>query len=126
MRIHSRDKPFACHFCEKKFRLKRGLNSHLRTHTNDMPFACHMCGRTYRHKVSLTKHTTKCDEKSGENRDRDRDRERDRDRDRDRENSLLSSPSSTHPDSPISATESPAGPIPWDSYLEGTLSGFDT
>jgi len=139
MRIHSRDKPFNCHFCEKKFRLKRGLNSHLRTHTNDMPFACHMCGRTYRHKVSLTKHAAKCDEKSGQRRDRDRDREdsdrdedhdheRDRDLDKrahDHDNSLISSPSN-NPSSPMDSTESPAGPIPWDSYLEGTLAGFDT
>ncbi|CAH1994827.1 unnamed protein product [Acanthoscelides obtectus] len=54
--VHSDDKPFACQFCDKRFKQKSYLSLHLKTHTDDRPFACQVCSRRFITMSNFKKH----------------------------------------------------------------------
>ncbi|KAG5869524.1 hypothetical protein JTB14_002512 [Gonioctena quinquepunctata] len=57
LRIHSGEKPFGCHICDRKFSLKATLLSHIRTHDpNHKEFNCIICNSFYSSKASLQIH----------------------------------------------------------------------
>ena len=37
MRVHTGDKPYKCHECDKAFSVSGNLNTHMRVHTGDKP-----------------------------------------------------------------------------------------
>ncbi|XP_034044464.1 gastrula zinc finger protein XlCGF57.1-like [Thalassophryne amazonica] len=52
------DKPFSCPECDKQFRHKNSLVTHMRIHTGQKPFGCSDCGKRFGDRSSLSKHTT--------------------------------------------------------------------
>ncbi|XP_005097269.1 zinc finger protein 271 [Aplysia californica] len=55
-RFSSRDRPFACHVCNKRFTQKAHLIIHKRIHTGEKPYACHICHKRFAQSSHLTVH----------------------------------------------------------------------
>ncbi|KAJ8302535.1 hypothetical protein KUTeg_018931 [Tegillarca granosa] len=56
MVTHTKDKPFKCNICDKRFNHRSNLFSHKRIHTGDRPFSCEICGKSFVHKNNYTTH----------------------------------------------------------------------
>ncbi|XP_070400418.1 gastrula zinc finger protein XlCGF57.1 isoform X1 [Nothobranchius furzeri] len=56
MRVHTREKPFACELCEQRFRRKFTLNRHMRVHTGQKLFECELCEQRFSRKFTLNRH----------------------------------------------------------------------
>ena len=55
-RIHIREKPFKCHHCDKTFVHNDDLRVHERLHTGEKPFKCHHCDEKFDQKDKLREH----------------------------------------------------------------------
>ena len=55
----SGERRFKCHFCEKTFKLKSKLFSHVRRHTGEYPHQCKKCGGGFAERRALVRHITK-------------------------------------------------------------------
>ncbi|OQR71170.1 zinc finger protein-like [Tropilaelaps mercedesae] len=57
-KLHHGDgsRPFACHLCDYRAKVRSHLTSHLRTHTVDRPFACPHCDFTAKRANHLKMH----------------------------------------------------------------------
>ena len=47
MRVHTREKPYQCSHCERKFSQHGQLVIHIRTHTGEKPYACTQCNKAF-------------------------------------------------------------------------------
>lgn len=53
---HTREKPFKCNFCEKRFTMKDDLTKHIRIHTGEKPYQCPVCLKRFTQKGTLNTH----------------------------------------------------------------------
>ena len=53
---HSEEKPYQCHQCDKKFKLKGTLTVHLQTHSNERRFQCKKCEKNFKSRCVLCEH----------------------------------------------------------------------
>ena len=44
MRVHTNERPFGCNHCDKRFKTKGHLRSHIMTHTGEKPYVCTFSG----------------------------------------------------------------------------------
>lgn len=58
IRIHTKEKPFVCYLCKRRFALKNALNSHIKTHDNNSKkkYSCSACQKNFKDIVSLEIH----------------------------------------------------------------------
>ncbi|GAB0097726.1 hypothetical protein DMENIID0001_133920 [Sergentomyia squamirostris] len=55
--IHTGTKLFPCHLCEKSFRIRQGLNLHLRAvHYDERKYKCDICGMSFAHQSTAAQH----------------------------------------------------------------------
>ncbi|XP_008321004.2 zinc finger protein 39-like [Cynoglossus semilaevis] len=54
----SRDKPYSCSVCEKRFSNCSHLTAHIRTHTGERPYRCEICRKTFITTSALNRHQT--------------------------------------------------------------------
>ncbi|XP_042345342.1 zinc finger and SCAN domain-containing protein 12-like [Plectropomus leopardus] len=54
----SRDKPYCCSVCEKRFSNCSHLAAHIRTHTGERPYRCDICRKTFITTSALNRHQT--------------------------------------------------------------------
>lgn len=52
----TKERPFPCSYCGKRFSLKGNLNRHIRDHTGERPFSCTGCDKSFKDSGSLTAH----------------------------------------------------------------------
>ncbi|CAK8679186.1 unnamed protein product [Clavelina lepadiformis] len=59
IRVHTREKPFACPVCNKRFGRTENLKIHIRTHTGEKPFRCKYleCDRLFANSSDRKKHS---------------------------------------------------------------------
>ncbi|XP_022247271.1 gastrula zinc finger protein XlCGF7.1-like [Limulus polyphemus] len=57
--IHSDITPYACQYCDQKFRKKLNLIAHIREHTGQQSYECQFCSAWFGSKSSLSKHINK-------------------------------------------------------------------
>ncbi|KAL7648206.1 UNVERIFIED_CONTAM: hypothetical protein RMT77_000109 [Armadillidium vulgare] len=53
---HTKEKPFQCSVCCKRFSTKTELNIHIRIHTGEKPYQCDKCNRRFSQKITLKNH----------------------------------------------------------------------
>lgn len=56
MRVHTGERPFACHYCDRRFADKSTHTKHERTHTGERPFKCDKCGKSFTYSEGIRKH----------------------------------------------------------------------
>ncbi|XP_072014115.1 uncharacterized protein [Amphiura filiformis] len=56
MRTHSKDKPYKCEHCEKGFTRNDNLKIHMRIHTKEKPYQCKYCQKCFAQKGNLDGH----------------------------------------------------------------------
>nr|CAD7606822.1 unnamed protein product [Timema genevievae] len=54
--IHTGEKPFACTFCDSRFKQNSDLKAHIRTHTGEKPYACTVCPARFSQSSALKSH----------------------------------------------------------------------
>lgn len=60
MRVHSRELPFECEFCAKRFNQKLNLKQHMRVHANRFPFQCSICRQGFSEQIQWNLHENSC------------------------------------------------------------------
>ncbi|XP_040276823.1 oocyte zinc finger protein XlCOF6.1-like isoform X2 [Bufo bufo] len=53
---HTREKPYSCPECGKRFDKKTRFIEHQRSHTGEKPYSCTECGKCFAHKSGMIKH----------------------------------------------------------------------
>ena len=56
MRIHTKEKPYECDVCKKRFRHSGAFENHMRIHTNEKPCECDVCDKAFRQLSNLKRH----------------------------------------------------------------------
>lgn len=59
LKVHTKERPFQCDICKKKFIQKINLTVHHRVHTGERPYKCKKCDKTFIQKGNLDAHVNK-------------------------------------------------------------------
>lgn len=59
MRTHTKEKPYECNMCDKKFARTGDLREHKLQHGNFVGHYCHFCDKVFKLKRSLSVHIKK-------------------------------------------------------------------
>ena len=54
--VHTKDKPYSCPYCMKRFTQKYDVQRHVMIHTGEKPFACNYCNQSFTRKSTLDMH----------------------------------------------------------------------
>ena len=54
--VHTKDKPYSCPYCMKRFTQKYDVQRHVMIHTGEKPFACTDCNYSTHRKDNLINH----------------------------------------------------------------------
>ena len=57
--VHSEDKAHSCPLCQKRYHRKQELKSHMLVHNEKKQHKCGVCGEAFKHKCNLTTHVKK-------------------------------------------------------------------
>jgi len=55
--VYTKEKPFECTICGKRFDRKGSVDSHTRVHTGEKHFKCSICSKSFGQKSDLKRHT---------------------------------------------------------------------
>ncbi|KAH9369565.1 hypothetical protein HPB48_019647 [Haemaphysalis longicornis] len=53
---HSKERPYACRVCEKRFNAASTLYAHMKIHTGERPYTCNICNRSFTFNNTLVRH----------------------------------------------------------------------
>jgi len=54
--MHTDERPYPCHLCEKRFKDTYTLQCHVRIHTGENPYVCEVCGKGFKQKGAFNTH----------------------------------------------------------------------
>ena len=56
MRIHTKEKPYQCDLCSKRFIRKSDMKVHMRIHTKEKPYQCEVCEKRFTQSGTMKTH----------------------------------------------------------------------
>merc|ERR1712032_767457 len=54
--MHTDERPYPCHLCDKRFKDTYTLKCHVRIHTGENPYVCDVCGKGFKQKGAFNIH----------------------------------------------------------------------
>lgn len=59
-KVHTGEKPFKCHVCNRAFNKKNNLATHMYVHSTNKRYRCELCGEGFMRRSTIESHITDC------------------------------------------------------------------